>query len=192
MKKRTNFTLTEILMVVLLISVLAGIGFAGYTYARNSARESATRSLIKQLEAGLEAINTKLGYLPAAEEFKCFKITYNDGEVTNIEIGSGSSFTALPDDARKEFLRLVSGEALRKSSEVDEIIVTDSWGGTIYYRNNANNINKSKFDLVSAGPDGVFGTKGKDKPVNDSGEEADRDDFYDGINWGCDDIANFE
>lgn len=188
MKKRTNFTLTEILMVVLLISVLAGIGFAGYTYARNSARESATRSLIKQLEAGLEAINTKLGYLPAAEGFKCFMITYNDGEVTNIEIGSGSSFTELPDDARKEFLRLVSGEALRKSSEVDEITVTDSWGGTIYYRNNANNINKSKFDLVSAGPDGVFGINGASVPA----DNADRDDFYDGINWGCDDIANFE
>jgi len=42
MKKR--FTLTEVLVVVFLIGVLTAIGFGMYSYAMNSAKESATRA----------------------------------------------------------------------------------------------------------------------------------------------------
>ena len=56
MKKR--FTLTEVLVVVFLIGVLTAIGFGMYSYAMNSAKESATRALFSRLNAALESCNT--------------------------------------------------------------------------------------------------------------------------------------
>ena len=192
MKKSAKFTLVELMVVVLIISILAGLGFAGYSYANAHARESSTRSLIKQIEAGFESINTKLGYYPATPEntegtsgFQEIEVTFNNGEVTKIKIGDAE----LPADARKEFLRVVDAESLRESPAITTAKVSDSWGNPIYYRNNSSNFNKSKVDIFSAGPDGMLGKENKSEPkdVDDS-----RSSFLDGSDWGCDDIANFE
>ena len=185
MKKRAEFTLVELMVVVLIISVLAALGFAGYSYANTYARESSTRSLIKQIEAGFESINTKLGYYPAASGFNTITVTFNDGEVTSIKIGSAE----LPAEARKEFLRVIDGESLRESPDISTATVSDSWGGPIYYRNDGSNFNKSKFDIFSAGPDGKFGKNNSDD-LDDVDDE--RGSFLNGSEWGCDDIANFE
>ena len=51
---RHNFTLVEILGVTLLIAVLAGLGIAGYTYAVESSRESATKALVARMKIAME------------------------------------------------------------------------------------------------------------------------------------------
>jgi len=64
---RKNFTLVEILAVSVIVAILAAIGFGSYSYARDKARDSSCRALIKQLEAGLENFKVKYGYYPPSK-----------------------------------------------------------------------------------------------------------------------------
>ena len=64
--KKYCFTLVEIVMVVALIAVLTGIAIGGYSYAMGSAKESATKSIIKQVETALENAKAKHGFYPSA------------------------------------------------------------------------------------------------------------------------------
>lgn len=65
-------------------------------------------------------------------------------------------------------------------------ILEDAFGGKIYYRF-PGKINKTGFDLVSAGADGVFAKDDDGKPDNGSA----RSDYYDGSERIVDDISNF-
>jgi hypothetical protein len=62
----------------------------------------------------------------------------------------------------------------------------DGFGGRIYYAF-PGKINKTGFDLVSAGADGVFAKDKNGKPDNGSA----RNDYYDGSERIVDDISNF-
>ena len=64
--KRNSFTLIEILGVVVIITILATLGFAGYSYARNKSKESATQGLITRLNAAFEFAKQKSGFIPPA------------------------------------------------------------------------------------------------------------------------------
>ena len=64
MKKR-DFTLVELLAVTALIVILAGLGFAAFSYASNRGKEAATKSLITRIGAGLESVKIKHGTFPA-------------------------------------------------------------------------------------------------------------------------------
>ena len=135
MKKR--FTLTEVLVVVFLIGVLTAIGFGMYSYAMNSAKESATRALFSRLNAALESCNTKFGYIPQSDgnDFstiyvKHFTDTYtvpgNSGEEKEIGyiIGFEGEAPTVPGDSKEkqnlalwmeEFMKTIDLESLRKN-----------------------------------------------------------------------------
>ena len=69
--KKSCFTLVEVVMVVALIAVLTGIAIGGYSYAMGSARESATKSIIKQMEAGDASLDMSFElYKNGLEEIK--------------------------------------------------------------------------------------------------------------------------
>jgi len=82
MKKshRFAFTMVEILAVTAIISILAAIGFGSYSYAMGRAKESATRALVKQLEAGIAAFHAKYGYYPPVNNFGTITVTRNDSD----------------------------------------------------------------------------------------------------------------
>jgi type II secretory pathway pseudopilin PulG len=195
MNKR-RFTLVEVLVACGIIALLAGIGFAGYRYALNSSRESATKSLIYQLATALETCYNKYGFYPAADAGSEVVFTFDSrARVTKIKFGSTELES--PDSAAekkttkgKYFMLLVNTldlESIRNSSSVSgsEYTITDSWGGKIYYCY-PGKVNKTKFDLVSAGADGAFGKDEAEKPDN-----LDKAAYLDGKDWLCDDIANF-
>lgn len=189
MKKHiSKFTLIEILAVVALLGILAGIGFGGYTFAMNSAKESSTRALFKRLESAFESCRTKLGYYPSEKivtgsvskvvepafvQFKFFKDTNQqivkfsllpigvsgDG----VPVGDLESSDKHKKEYLKEFLRVVDAEALKRNIEKrgsNEKLLIDGWGGVIYY-SNPGYFNKGGFDLICAGPDGKFGKSEK-------------------------------
>ncbi|MBQ9774646.1 MAG: type II secretion system protein, partial [Lentisphaeria bacterium] len=89
MKKRFSFTLVELLGAMALIVILAGIAFSGYSYAMNKAKESATTSVIKQIETALEAAKIKAGYFPASADYAVIKFTVDSSELLEkVEFGS--------------------------------------------------------------------------------------------------------
>ena len=188
MKKRFSFTLVELLGAMALIVILAGIAFSGYTYAMNRAKESATTSTIKQIETALEAAKIKAGYYPASADYAVIKFTVDSSELLKtVEFGS----TVLSADKNKklfaEFKKIIDFEAIRQNLG-DDGTLEDGFGGKIYYAF-PGKINKTGFDLVSAGPDGVF-AKDDDKDGKPDNNSA-RSDYYDGSERIVDDISNF-
>lgn len=208
MKRYFSFTLVEILAVTVLVSLLAAIGFAGYGYAMNASRRSATESLIQQISAGLENFKIKNGYYPLAEETSgkevglLIGVYENNGIIERIVLiekekdkqpskveastAPSSKGTVLNKNSAglKSFLKNLDQEKLKKNLDGNGYLV-DSWGGYIRYRY-PGSVNKTGFDLLSAGSDGKFGKDSKDYPLDDIKEYKD-----DSGEWACDDISNF-
>ena len=183
---RFRFTLVEVLAVVALVSLLAAIGFGAYSYAMNASRESNTKALLKRIEAGLESCRTKYGYYPASTSLDLIKFKLDSSNlISDVEFNatSESNKTTLSYEMRKEFLRVIEEESLKKGKTGD-FFLEDSWGGKIYYRY-PGLINKGGYDLVSPGPDGKFGKNNKTDP------QSDRSDYYSDNEKICDDITNF-
>lgn len=188
---RFRFTLVEVLAVVALISLLAAIGFGAYSYAMNASRESNSKALFKRIEAGLESCRTKYGYYPASQNFRWILIQLDTSTklVSDIQFDvssseTGMSGTSLSDEMRKEFLRVIEEESLKKGKTGD-FVLEDSWGGAIYYRY-PGQINKGGFDLIAPGADGRFGSGNATTPPTA------RTSYYSTDNEKiCDDITNF-
>ena len=188
---RFRFTLVEVLAVVALDSLLAAIGFGAYSYAMNASRESNTKALLKRIEAGLESCRTKFGYYPASQNFRWILIQLDTSTklVSGIQFDvssseTGMSGTSLSDEMRKEFLRVIEEESLKKGKTGD-FVLEDSWGGAIYYRY-PGQINRGGFDLIAPGADGRFGSGNATTPPTA------RTSYYSTDNEKvCDDITNF-
>lgn len=188
---RFRFTLVEVLAVVALVSLLAAIGFGAYSYAMNASRESNTKALLKRIEAGLESCRTKFGYYPASQNFRRILIQLDTSTklVSDIQFDvssseTGMSGTSLSDEMRKEFLRVIEEESLKKG-QTGDFVLEDSWGGAIYYRY-PGQINKGGFDLIAPGADGRFGSGNATIPPTA------RTSYYSTDNEKiCDDITNF-
>lgn len=149
---RCRFTLVEILVALAIISMLAAIGFGSYSFAMNSARESATKSMLKQLEIGLSSIRSQCGYYPStSESYDVIKITFDSNNLPEkVEFGG----TELPEDARLVFLKALDIESIRKNVDSNNRLL-DSWGTPIYYCY-PGKIRKTSYELISAGEDGKF------------------------------------
>ena len=222
MKKshRFAFTMVEILAVTALISLLAAIGFGSYSYAMGRAKESSTRALVKQIEAGIEAFHAKYGYYPIAsgnaddDNDKYGRITVtrgSDNMVQEIRFGyydSGDNkksytigYSTAPSNTKQQalkkaelavFLKAVEPETLMKYLDGNNNL-TDAYGGVIFY-SCPGRINTTGFDLIAPGEDGGFGSGKRGAPRYTSTETRDTTlgHYKDSSNeWICDDIANF-
>lgn len=203
MKKshRFAFTMVEILAVTALISILAAIGFGAYSYAMGRAKESATRALVKQLEAGIEAFHAKFGYYPpssksgTAHVYNAVTLTRGTNDmVTAINFGSYTiGYSTAPSIPRQKALKEAELDVFLKAVEPETIMkyldgngrITDSYGGTIQYCC-PGKINTTGFDLIAPGEDGKFGSGKAATPP------AGKSNYIDSSNeWICDDLANF-
>ena len=188
--KIRNFTLVELLSVTALIVILAGLGFAAFSYASNRGKEAATKSLITRIAAGLESVKTKHGSFPGSTSYGNITVTLNGttGLITDISF-NGST---LPAKQLKTFLTVCDGESLKKNLDGSGN-VTDAWGGKIKSRC-PGLINTVKFDLVAPGPDEEFGTAKASAPPTaaPSGGSSVLENYQTGGEWACDDIANFK
>lgn len=198
---KRNFTLVEVLGVTILISILAAIGVAAYTYAMESSKESATRALITRLGATFETLRadgmlprTKIGtgteflmlvFDPdpanAAETGKTEGLRFSDGSNT-IQFGGSSNTDKVK--VYKAFAKAIGADSLQRNLNSDNQII-DGWGNPIYVRY-PGKFNRGGFDIISAGGDGLFGEDGKDEPIDDIKKYRDDDN-----EWLCDDVANF-
>ena len=153
MKPKRPFTLIEIVMVVALIAVLTGIAIGGYSYAMGSARESATRATIKQLETALENAKAKHGfYLPDKGE-KLYILYQGNADAKDLAKQKWEKEDLK--DCIADFLKTLDVESLRQYVDADGA-VCDAWGNPIVYKA-PDKTNKKPFSLRSKGPDGEDG-----------------------------------
>ena len=210
MKRFHRFTLVEILAVMALIAILSSLGFGVYSYAKGKAQESATEALMKQIEAGLGSFYAKHHYYPSSGGvFHEIKFTFGnaDGTLSEIDFGDAStkltyiaSASSKADRAKNElfesFAKAVDIETIKNNlgnvtrdtnGKITSGELVDTWGAKIYYRS-PGTFKPGSYDLLSAGPDGVFGSDNAADPTaitdlkkfrNDAGEKV------------CDDVFNF-
>ena len=197
MKTMRFFTLIEILAVITIIVILSLIGYGSYSYATNAVKTARSQAMLKNLEAGLERFNNQYGYYPQSDtggKFNAIVVTLGaDSTVGKIKFGVTDA-TELEDSSTDPvkkaqfdtFAKAVDLEGLKANRDGSGRLV-DAWGVVIYYR--APGVFKSgDFDLVSAGPDGLFSSDNADTPVDIADVTKYRDAAGEHV---CDDLFNF-
>ena len=163
MKKKFSFTLVEILTVVAIIGILAGmtLGITSYVGERN--REVQTQTTIKMLEMALEQYKTKYGSYPKF---------FQPGNNLNTPIfrlpwehdpsDPPDELTALFNDVSfdisdgKNYITSIKGINIHIDIDNEEVWLLDGWGYPIVYVY-PGIFNRTKYDLGSAGPDHALG-----------------------------------
>lgn len=158
--KKHCFTLIEVVMVVALIAVLTGIAIGGYSYAMGSAKESATKSMIKQLELALENGKTKHGFYPASAQMPGSGSTRyiqllgsNGADITDANLAA--AWGNLPTRYITDFRKTLDFESLREYID-DNGYICDAWGNPLIYTAPDTTARKA-FTITSYGPDGESG-----------------------------------
>jgi prepilin-type N-terminal cleavage/methylation domain-containing protein len=65
-RSRSAFTLIELLIVIAIISILAGLGFAGVQGALKQGRKTEVRAMANQIKLAIESYYAEYGYYPSA------------------------------------------------------------------------------------------------------------------------------
>ena len=95
MKKKNAFTLVELLIVISIIAVMAGLLMPAIAGARNKAKRSTSKTFMVQLAGAIDQFKTEYGFYP---EFLVEKERVNLADGNNAENigagGSGASCTA--------------------------------------------------------------------------------------------------
>ena len=192
--KRKTFTLIEILGVVAIIAILATLGFAGYSYANTKSKEAATEGLLTRLNAAFDLAQQKTGFMPPATSFAVITIDKEgkwiavkiDDNVKEYKVNSSATGKdKLYSNFCQIFVKTLELDKMKRFlNENNEVI--DAWGNPIRFRY-PGILKTGGFDLISAGPDGGFGSEPKDTPPDEVEDYRDKDNGE----WICDDIAKF-
>jgi len=65
--RKSGVTLLELLVVMAILAILAGLGVKGYTFARRQAKEALAKSEIEKLRNALEEFRVQFGRYPQQE-----------------------------------------------------------------------------------------------------------------------------
>jgi general secretion pathway protein G len=153
-----GFTLTEMLVVISIISVLAALVLGALAAARRTAREKAVQATILVLESALERY---------ANDFQDYPPSDGDPE------RGGRLLHQCLMTEKKDGPYLRGGDVKTCDPErCGEVSFSDEWSHSIRYLHHRDyqnqEPNKHTFRLMSAGPDGVFedGAAASDDIVN--------------------------
>ncbi len=149
---KRSFTVAEVLVVIAIIVILAGILIGGMGYAGRRADDAKTISAIQTLSAALEAYRAEKGYFPPCNTAQDVKFYRNSGDLTLV---LGTTEYKFVDKQGKTFIELPGITATAKANAET---YTDAWEQAIRYQCPGNH-NKGAFDLSSKGRDKTANTE---------------------------------
>lgn len=146
---KRSFTVTELLVAIAIVVILAGILIGGIGYAGRRADEARTIAAIQTLTAALDAYRAEKGFFPPCTSAQDVKFYRKSGDLTLVLNNQEYKFV---NQQGRPFLELntLSSAATEKSKAET---FKDAWGNALRYQCPGTN-NKGAFDLYSKGPDG--------------------------------------
>lgn len=195
-RKCSYFSLVEILTVVAIIGILAGISLGITAYVQNRNREVQTQTTIKMLEMVLEQYKNKYGSYPALNgqpaaaigKNAVFRIPAKDSK------DDKGSLIAFFDNVSYNSSDEISGiKGVNIVRKGDDILILDGWGSPVIYVY-PGVFNKNKFDLGSGGANKLLGDDAASKfSANDIPDCGNRKNGAYSTHFGkVDDITNFK
>jgi len=138
--KKSGFTLVEILVVIVIISMLAAISLPSIQKARNRAAIIRTKGIISSLETALSMYQTDMGNYPESTGSNLILIDALMGPMDD-------------ENWKGPYMRF-------KEKDMDENKnIIDTWGYPVKYKYPQTEKENVPFIIVSAGPDRKFNTK---------------------------------
>ena len=149
--------MVELLIVMAIIVILAGIVMGGAAYARRNARSKRVQSQVGMIRLALTEYEAEHGYYPQQATAGPLRLAV----IASLVDPTGRSYLDLNEDAFSE--------------SSDQTNMIDAFGNPIYYQC-PGKMNKKTFDLWSMGPDGKHGLGGS-SPTNAQVSSEDTDDI---------------
>jgi prepilin-type N-terminal cleavage/methylation domain-containing protein len=144
---RRGFTLVEMLVVIAIISILAGLALTALITARRTSKENAIRAQLKVIESALERYENDFNDYPAS-----------DGDTDGI-VGSENLYRSLSTELKEGPYFKAGDLKTMDSNQNGELEIADEFNRPIRYwhRRDYQNRppNKRTFRLLSTGADGV-------------------------------------
>ena len=135
--KKKKFTIIELLAGIIIIVILVSLTAGVYSYISTKAKNDRTEALIKKLELAMQSYKLDTGYY--------------------FQQSDPGSLTINVDDT--EFLKHIDYSQMDNGKEIRNGVVVDAWGNEIIYECPGSH-NTTMFDLGSKGKDGLYGNTG--------------------------------
>ena len=141
-----SFTVTELLVAIAIIVILAGILIGGLGYAGRRADQAKTIAAIQELSQAFEEYRAEKGFYPPCKSNNVEVKFYRKDTDKVLTLVLGSNEFKFVNKAGKPFLELANVSGTTKEPFID------TWGTTLRYQCPGTH-NKASFDLWSYGPD---------------------------------------
>lgn len=153
-----GFTLVEMLTVVVIIIILAGLVISTAGFIQKKAARERAKAEIAAMEAALESYRADNGIYPDNTDVaKGAKVLYQaltgDGDDALVASGGvASAGMSKWGDKGKTYFEF----DLKKQVNTNNWTVIDPWGAPYFYATGTNRFNPATFDLFSTGGKGII------------------------------------
>jgi prepilin-type N-terminal cleavage/methylation domain-containing protein len=164
---KSAFTLIELMAVITIIVILAGIVVSGLGYMQDKQARSQAQVQIQLLSKAIEDYKLDMGSYPGLDtdtivsgdvSEQLYKALFKDGYDYTSQTPAPANWT----NATRIYLTDLDPRSSKQgwvikttvATPPDNLKITDPWGNNYHYRKGANAVNPD-FDLWSTGKDGV-------------------------------------